>query len=331
MREVAERAGVAVSSVSRVLSGDPEVSELMRNRVLDAVAALGYQRDPLAQSLRTGSTFSTGFIAIDIANPILAANASGAEEVLQAAGYDLTISNSKGEPSLDAAYIRHFDLRRVDGFLLSLADERFPETLDLVRGLTQPVVLIDRSLPSNIEVGAVLQDHASGTAKAAEHLLRLGHRRFGLVNGSPSVRPSKARAAALERAIRGVHGATCVVRAGAYSDEHGYTATSRLMSMSPAPTAIFVGGNQIISGVLRALRDLNLNVPHDVSLVVYDTLPLAEFLNPPLSTILRDPTEVGRQAGLLLLEQLRGEPPRVVSLPTTFRATGSCGPPAQSS
>jgi LacI family transcriptional regulator len=295
------------------------------------VSALGYERNTLAQSLRTGETFSVGLVAIDVANPILAANASGAEQVLQAAGYSLLISNSQGNPALDAAYIRHFDSRRVDGLLLSLADETYAETLDLLRGLVQPVVLIDRSLPPDIEVAAVMQDHGAGTAQAARHLLTLGHRRFALVNGALHVRPSRVRAASLRRAVRGAAGTTCVVRGGAYTDEHGYSATLALMRADPVPTAIFVGGNQIITGVMRALREVGAAVPGDVSLVVYDSPPLAEFMTPPLSTIVRDPTEVGREAGRLLLEQLAGAPPRIVALPTEFRPTRSCGRPPKSS
>lgn len=326
MRQVADRAGVAVSSVSRVLSGDPDVSPLMRNRVHDAVAALGYQRDPVARSMRTGATYSVGFVAINIANPVIAANAAGAEEELRLAGYSLLISNSQADPALDAAYLRYFDLRRVDGLLLSLADERHPETLQILRGLAQPMVLIDRSLPPDVEAAAVLHDHGAGMDQAVEHLLRLGHRRLALINGAPRVRPSRERASALRRAVRGVAGVTCSVRAGSYSAEHGYAATMSLLREHPGPTAILVGGNQILPGVLGALREAGVQVPADLSLINFDTLPLAQFLDPPLATIVRDPTAVGRQAALLLVEQMRGAPPRVVTLPTSFRPSASCGP-----
>lgn len=326
MSQVAERAGVAVSSVSRVLSDDPDVSSLMRNRVLDAVAALGYERDPLARSMRTGATYSVGFVAINIANPVIAANVAGAEEELRHAGYSLLISNSQADPSLDAAYLRYFDLRRVDGLLLSLADEKHPETLKILRGLSQPMVLIDRSLPADIEVGAVVHDHAAGVVPAVQYLLELGHTRLALINGAPRVRPSRERAAAMRAAVRRTAGVTCSVRAGAYSADHGYKATINLMLEDPAPTAILVGGNQIMNGVMEALRVVGARIPDDVSLVMFDTVPLAEFLDPPLASITRDPSGVGRLAAQLLLEQITGGPPRVAVLPTAFHRAGSCGP-----
>lgn len=327
MRDVAERAGVAISSVSRVLSGNPDVSPIMRNRVEDAVAALGYERDLIAQSMRSGQTLSIGFVAIDVANPIIAANSAGAVSELGKSGYSLLMSNSRGDPELDVEHIRHFELRRVDGLLLSLADERHPRTLEVLRAFNAPIVLIDRSLPADIPAGAVHENHAQGLVPAAEHLLSLGHRRIALINGAPNVRPARERANAVRRALKGYPGATLTMRAGAYSAEHGYAATRSVYEESPRPTAIIVGGNQILQGVMRALRDLALRIPDDVSLVTLDDAPLLEFLDPPLARVTRDPVEVGRQAALLLVEQIAGAAPRTVTTPTTYVAAGSAGPP----
>jgi LacI family transcriptional regulator len=327
MRDVAERAGVAISSVSRVLSGNPDVSPVMRNRVEDAVAALGYERDLIAQSMRSGQTLSIGFVAIDVANPIIAANSAGAVSELRKSGYSLLMSNSRGDPALDAEHIRHFELRRVDGLVLSLADERYPRTLEVLRKFDGPIVLIDRSLPADIPAGAVVHNHAEGMVPAAEHVLALGHRRLALINGAPNVRPSRERASSVRRALKGYPGATLVVRAGAYSSEHGYAATIAIFQESPQPTAVIVGGNQILQGVMQALRDLKLRIPDDVSLVTLDRVPLAEFLEPPLAHVTRDPIEVGRQAAVLLLEQIHGAAPRTVTLPTEFVPAGSVAPP----
>jgi LacI family transcriptional regulator len=327
MRDVAERAGVAISSVSRVLSGNPDVSTVMRNRVEDAVAALGYERDLIAQSMRSGRTMSIGFVAIDVANPVIAANSAGAVSELRKSGYSLLMSNSRGDPALDAEHIRHFELRRVDGLVLSLADERHPRTLEVLRKFDGPIVLIDRSLPSDIPAGAVVHDHAEGMVPAAEHLLSLGHRRIALINGAPNVRPSRERASAVRRALKGHAGTNLIARAGAYSADHGYEATLSIFGERPAPTAVIVGGNQILQGVMRGLRDLKLRIPQDVSLVTFDTVPLAEFLEPPLACVVRDPIEVGRLAAVQLLEQINGAEPRTVVVPTEFVPAGSCGPP----
>jgi LacI family transcriptional regulator len=327
MRDVAQRAGVAISSVSRVLSGNPDVSDVMRNRVEDAVAALGYERDLIAQSMRSGQTLSIGFVAIDVANPTIAANSAGAVSELRRAGYSLLMSNSRGDPALDAEHIHHFDRRRVDGLVLSLADERYPRTLEVLRGFDRPIVLIDRSLPADIPAGAVVHNHAEGTVPAAEHVLALGHRKIALINGAPNVRPSRERANSVRRALKKYPGSTLVMRAGGYTAEAGYAATRAIFAEAPTPTAIIVGGNQMLPGVMGALRDLELHIPVDVSLVTLDTVPLAEFLEPPLAHVKRDPTDVGRQAAVLLLDQIRGAAPRTVTVPTEFVPAASCGPP----
>jgi LacI family transcriptional regulator len=327
MRDVAERAGVAISSVSRVLSGNPDVSPVMRHRVEDAVAALGYERDLIAQSMRSGHTLSIGYVAIDVADPYVAANSAGAVGELLGSPYSLLLSNSRGDPELEAEHIRQFKLRRVDGLVLSLADERHPPTLEVLRTIDRPLVLIDRVLPADIPAGAVLHDYAESMVPAAEHLLELGHRRIALINGAPNVRPSHERASVVRRVIQGVPGASLDVRAGAYSREHGYDATRALFAEGAAPTAIIVGGTQILQGVMVALRELDLRMPADVSLVALDKVALAEFLQPPLAHVMRDPIDVGRQAAVLLLEQLGGAEPRTVTLPTKFVPAGSCAPP----
>src|SRR5215207_1686606 len=128
MREVADMGGVAMSSVSRVLSGHPDVSPAMRERVMEAVDTLGYQPDMLAQGLRRRSTRSVGFVVGDISNPLLAEIALGAETTLHEAGYSMLLTNSENDPALDAGHVRLLMQRRVDGLMLSLASEDHLET-----------------------------------------------------------------------------------------------------------------------------------------------------------------------------------------------------------
>lgn len=327
MKDVAERAGVAVSSVSRVLSGNPDVSPVMRNRVMDAVAALGYEKDLIAQGMRSGATSSVGFMAVDIANPIIAAASAGAIRELRNNGYSLLISSSDGSTELDADYIRSFQLRRVEGLLLSVADEEDARTLDALEQFRGALVFMDRAFPRKIRASAVVYDHRSGMAAAVEHLLELGHRKLALINGAPRVRPARERANAVRQTIRRVPDATVVVRGGSYSASHGYDACKALMSSDTPPTAIIVGGNQILQGVMGALVELGLTVPDDVSLVTLDNVPLAEFISPTLACVTRDPVTMGTLGAELVLELINGGGPRTVELPTTFVPGESCAAP----
>jgi LacI family transcriptional regulator len=329
MREVAERAGVAMSSVSRVLSGHPDVSAPMHDRVMAVVAELGYQPDMLAQGLRRRETRSVGFVVGDIANPLLAEIVKGAERTLRDAGYSMLLTNSENDPERDGSHIRLFEQRRVDGLMLSLASEDDPRTIAVLRDIDAPIVLVDRELPPDVGASAVLSDHRTGMRDAVAHLLDLGHRRIGLILGQP-MRPSRERQAGLEEAFAlwGLP-STYTVVGGMLSAEHGRNATRQLLDADEPPTAIVAGGNQLLIGTLEELQARDLRIGADVSLISCDAIDVTELFTPPIAVVVRDNREIGTQAALLLTERL-GEVdpgPRTVVLPTEFRARPSCAPP----
>jgi LacI family transcriptional regulator len=329
MHEVAQLAGVAQSSVSRVLSGHPDTSDEMRNRVLAAVEKLGYEPNLLAQSMRRGSTMSVGFVVGDISNPLIAEIAHGAETTLRRAGYSMLLTNSENNPSLDAAHIRLLQQRRVDGLLLSLAAEDDEATTALLRATETPVVLIDRELAADDDASAVLSDHRSGMCAAVRHLLELGHRDIALILGHP-VRPSRERLRGLEDAYRASGLAeTYTVVEGHLTPSHGQAATGKLLDRRTPPTAIIAGGNQILVGALHELVARGVAVGPELSLVSCDDVSITELFSPPIGVVRRGYAEIGRQAAKLLLKQLEGDQrPRTVTLPTEFVARPSCAPPA---
>jgi len=326
LRDVAQLAGVAVSSASRVLSGHPDVSPSMRRRVLEAVEQLGYEPDFLAQSFRLRATFSVGFLARDISSPLLAAIALGAERTLRASGYYMLVLNSEGDSNLDADHIRLLERRRTDGVLLSLADETDPETLTAMRRLRVPSVLIDREVANVPDTSAVLADHELGMRAVVKHLAELGHRVIGLASGPLQVRPGREGVRSFREACQdaGIH---AVVEPGPFSEKHGYDATSRMLSGAPRPSAIISGSNQIFPGVLHAIREQGLKFPAALSLATFDDLALLGLLDPPVDVVRRDPQAFGQVAAELLLGRLGGQAPETVVVPTTFVPRGSSAPP----
>jgi LacI family transcriptional regulator len=332
MREVADRAGVAMSSVSRVLSGHPDVSPKMRHIVMAAVRDLGYRPDMLAQGLRRGKTFSVGFTVSDIANPVLAEIVTGAEKRLRTAGYSLLLTNSEGNPELDVEHISLLERRRVDGLILSLAEENHPETVAALRQVTVPVVLVDRDIPPGVNARCAAFDHASGMREATECLLELGHRNFALIIGGPE-RPARERRRGVEGTLsaRG-NDAHCTVYNGEFSVEHGRRATSEILASDPRPTAIIAGGNMLMQGALLALRDAKVEVGRDISFVGCDDVVIAEVYQPPIAVVRRDVPAIGVAAAELLLAELEprdgaaDDGPRQIVLPTEFVARASCAP-----
>jgi LacI family transcriptional regulator len=328
IRDVATEAGVAVSSVSRVLTGAPSVSDKLRARVLEAVDTLGYSPNLLAQGLRSQSTRTIGFIVGDISNPLLSSIVCSAERVLRDAGYSVLLTISEGEPELDRAHIELFAQRRVDGLLLSLASEEHMQTYRALKKLSLPCVFIDRNQRRGLSAGAVMSDHDTGMRAAVDHLLDLGHRHLGLIVGAP-VRPSKERAAALAEAFRHRRlPASYRVEGEAFTSEFGQGATGKLLDGPEPCTAIVFGGNQLFVGGLAEIKRRGLTVPRDLSIVCCDSTDLTEIYEPRLALISRDIAELGRQSAQLLLRILQGRGGRrYIELPTSFEAGETCAPP----
>ncbi len=314
---VAERAGVGIGSVSRVLSGKGSVSPEMLRRVREAVESLGYQPNLLAQSLRSRATRTVGFVISDITNPLLAAIVSGAEAVLSEAGYSVLLTNSGGRPEIDAQRIGLLLRRQVDGLIVLPASEHDTETIEALAGAGVPIVAIDRELPGVPDASYVLSDHYAGVAAATRHLLAAGHRRVALVAG-PNMRPARERL----RAYSDAHAAGGVTPFGSafgpLSAQRGFEATGRLLDGHAPPTAIVLGGNQLLEGAIEAAQVRGVAVGHDIALVCCDDIPLGRFHRPPIPTVVRDTDGMGRAAARAFLARIDGEMPEPEIMATWF-------------
>lgn len=330
IREVAELAGVGIASVSRVLSGQPGSSAQMTERVMEAARQLGYTPNLLAQSLRRRSSRSIGFVCSDITNPLLSSIVSGAESVLTKAGFSILLTNSGGVASVDAERIELLQQRQVDGLILLPALEDDPATLALLQRSETPMVVIDRRLPDSINAHYVLSDHYTGVSQAAQALLSAGHRRLGLVVGR-DVRPTRERVRAVEDSYRAMAlEPELHIDSGTLCAEHGEHAMERLLDMTPAPTAVILGGNQLLEGALRVIRRRGIQLGRELSLVCCDDVALSRLFEPPIATVMRDNVRLGQRAAQLLLDQLQApHASEAELLPTWFELRASCGPAPQ--
>ena len=330
IREVAELAGVGIASVSRVLSGRPGSSPALTARVLEATRQLGYTPNVLAQGLRRRSTRTVGFVGSDITNPLVSAIVRGAESVLTSAGFSVLLTDSGGVPEVDGQRIELLKQRQVDGLIILPVLEDEPSTLAALRASGVPAVVIDRSLPADIGLHYVLSDHYGGIGEAARWLLQHGHRRIGLAVGR-DVRPSRERIRALTDAYvtLGLE-PQLIVDSGTLSDTHGEESMERFLDAAKPPTAVLLGGNQLLEGALRVVRRRGLELGKQLSLVCCDDIPLSRLFDPPIATVMRDTGLLGQQAAQILLQQI--ESPRAtepVVLPTWFERRPSCAPHAR--
>lgn len=300
----------------------------MRRRVLLATEALGYQPDLLARSLRQGSTKSIGFVVRDISNPLFSDIAKGAEDTLREAGYSMVLTNSEGDPNLDAQYIQLLRQRRVDGLILSLVSEVHGPTIEALKQARLPFVLLDREVAS-VPASFVLFEHYTGVRDATAFILEQGHRRVAILVGPAEIRATRERLRGYLDAHRdrSVPIDERLIRRGSYTRDFGYQETRRLLALSNPPTAILAGGIQLSTGSIVALSELKLKLGRDMSLVACDEIELMRAFDPPISVVLRDTTRMGALGAELLIDMLAGGQPRTAMLPTTFVPRASVGSP----
>ncbi|WP_432970396.1 LacI family DNA-binding transcriptional regulator [Dactylosporangium sp. CA-233914] len=327
IRDVAVQAGVALSSVSRVLSGHPDVSAAMRAKVEKAVADLGYEPDLLAQSMRSGSTKTIGFVLRDISNPLFANIARACEQELRRAGFSMLITSSDGHLDVEARNLTLLRRRRVDGVIVSLVSERAESTRAALAALSSPVVLLDREV-EELPAAAVLCDHFAGVHRAVGELLARGHRRIGLITGPLNVRSSRERLRGYEAAHTDIGAAVdrSLIATDSFDADFAKAEVIRLLSRNPEPTALVTGGISTTAGALQGLRQLRRSVGSDIALVTLDEWPMFDVLAPDLSSVSRDSGEMGTAAARLMLDMLRGAEARTVIIDTIFTPRDSVGP-----
>lgn len=319
---------MAIATVSRVMSGNPTVAAELRERVLAAAAKLDYQPDLMAQGLRKGRSHAIAFVTDDLSNPMTAMIASGAESVLREAGLLLIVMNSEHDPAIQASHLRYLHARRVDAILLASAWDFHPVVAAALKQTEVPVVLIEAEMPPEVGANVVVSDHRAGVREAVTRLIALGHHRVGVLPGPLRYRAGRERlaganeAAALGRAVS-IEFVECELDVA-----EGAAAATRLLAIRPAVTALIVGGNQMLEGVLGALITAGLGAGTDIALVTSDEVGINRVHRPPLTAVSRDAFGLGVAAANILVRQIAANvAPETVILPTTLIWRESCPPP----
>lgn len=324
MRDVAERAGVSLKTVSRVINEEPGVAGPTAERVSAAIAALGFQRNDLARSLRQGRSSATvGLVIEDIGNPFYSAIAQAVEAAASARGSMLITSSCEEDPEREKALVQALLRRRVDALLLVPASHEH-DYIAREAGDTTPVVFVDRP-PAGIEVDTVLLDNCGGARSAIEHLLAHGHRRIACVADSDTLYTAGERYRGYRDALIGadVPLDPALVRLGTHDPPEAESVVRELLALpeEQRPTAIFCGNNRHTLGALRALRGLE----SEIALIGFDDFELADLLAMPTTVVRHDSLELGRHAAALAFMRLDGRngPPRRVVVPTQLVTRGS--------
>ncbi len=306
-RDVARRAGVSQATVSNVLNHPDLVTPQRREAVLSAIAELGFVRHEGARQLRSGHSRTLGLLLLDAWNPAFQDMARGVEDVTDAAGWNLLMANSARALERERTYLRLFLEERVPGMIVIPHDE-YADSLHRVRAGGATVVVVDRCEQGDQALSVAVDDVAGGRL-AAEYLLGLGHRRLLFLGDATAATPVHDRLAGMRAAVSGaserVHFEEWPV---ALDTEGGRLAGERFVRLPPTtrPTAILAAIDMVAIGVIHALHRGGVRVPHDVSVMGYDDVALAQVLPVPLTTVHRPHIEMGRSAARLLLDAIDG-------------------------
>jgi LacI family transcriptional regulator len=304
IREVAERAGVSVGTVSNVLNRPSVVAPATRDRVLAAIAELGFVRNESARHLRAGRSRTVGLVVLDVSNPFFTDVARGVEDAASDAGLAVILCNSDDSPAKERRYLSLLQEQRVQGVLITPVDAGSDRLAELrARGI--PVVLLDSATIDGDQCSVAVDDVTGGDL-ALTHLIAEGHESVAYVTGPLSIRQCADRRMgalqALARAGRLVD-ALLTVTMPALTFTAGQRAAERLLAMRPRPSAIFCANDLLALGVLQTLTRAGIAVPGEMALVGYDDIDFAGAAAIPLSSVRQPRQQLGRTAAKLLIEE----------------------------
>jgi LacI family transcriptional regulator len=332
MRHVAMLADVSIATVSAVINGTASVRPERKKRVLDAMAALNYFPDAIARGLKTGKTNALGVVVPDITNPFYPEVIRGVEDIARQAGYSVLLCDSNEDPRREADHLNSLFSRRVDGVLLACCVNSTAVS-GTFRG-RYPVVYIDRIPPVAFE-GSVSSDNIQAGAMATRHLLGLGHQRIAMVVGHLGLSPHRDRLEGFRKAMQESHLPILdeYLIAGDLQIEDSLRTCRQLLDLPNPPTAIMVGNNKLLLGVLAGLEERAIRVPHQISILGFDDYLWNRYFSPSLTAVAQSTFEMGKRACELLLHSIENnqehEPSaaRRICLPTELRIRNSTAPP----
>jgi DNA-binding LacI/PurR family transcriptional regulator len=312
--DVAKKADVSITTVSRVLSGSSHpVSEETRARVLEAAEALNYSPSALAKAMVTRATHIVGVIIGDATDPYFASIVRGIEDVAREQGYLVIICNSDRVPQIELQYLDTLRSYRADGVLFAgggLTDEVYLQNMAQALENFQRRGAVCVSLAKHLFPSfAVLFDNEQMVKDAVDYLVDLGHRSIAYISGPELLTTTKLRLKGYQFALK-AHNLEVkpdLIFAGDYKYETGIQAAETLDSLSEKPTAILASNDMMAIGCLVRLKELSYRIPEDVSVMGIDDIVTTQFVDPPLTTISLPLYDLGAKGMECLIKVRNGE------------------------
>ena len=307
MKDVALKAKVSTATVSRALMNPDKVSQATRNRVEKAAREVGYLPQPMGRNVKRNESRTILVIVPDICDPFFSEIIRGIEVTAANHGYLVLIGDCAHQNQQEKTFIDLIITKQIDGMLLLGSRLPFDASIEEQRNLP-PMVMANEFAPE-LELPTVHIDNLTAAFDAVTYLYEQGHKRIGCIAGPEEMPLCHYRLQGYVQALRrcGIMVDPQYIARGDFTFEAGSKAMQQLLDLPQPPTAVFCHSDVMALGALSQAKRQGLKVPEDLSIIGFDNIDLTQFCDPPLTTIAQPRYEIGREAMLLLLDQMQGQ------------------------
>lgn len=304
LQEIANKLGLSVSTVSRVVNNKSTVKESTRKKVLECLEEYGYSPNFLARSLKTNRTHTIGVIVPDITENLFGNIIKGINDVLVEKGYSAVLCDSDESAHNEKKYLRYLRDIRVDGLIVAMVN---PDE-NIIReyfGDKCPVVLVDNTFDNDGKYDSVTIDNFKAGYCGTEYLIKKGHKKIGIIIGSTEQTTGRERLAGYLSAMNDYNLAVedSFVKKGDYKENSGYSAMEEFFSEGQGISAVFATSSKMTFGAAKLLREKSLTYK-DIALLGFDVADAMEIIHPKITSIIQPDRKIGEEAAKILLHRL---------------------------
>jgi len=303
IKDIAKKANVSITTVSRVLNNKPDVSDETKENILRIIDKLGYNPNGIARGLVMQRTYTIGLIIPDISNPLFPEIARGIEKKAKKLNYSVIFYDTDNDIVEEREAIRVLRSKQVDGIILTSLSVKNSNELLKMKEEKFPVVELDR-LIQNIKIPTITIDNVLSGYTATSYLIEMGHTRLGHITGDLSIKSAENRLKGFRKALKKyqLKLENKWVLEGDYTSSSGYNQMKRLLKQSEKPTAVFIANDLMALGSYEAIFEEGLRIPEDISIIGHDGIDMASFVRPKLTTIAQPKLELGEKAAETLVK-----------------------------
>jgi len=329
--DIAKKTGFSITTVSKVLNNYTDVSEKTKKTILKAVEEMGYFPSSYAQTLTTKKSWTLGVIFVEslgvgIKHPFFSAVIESFKQQVEKVGYDLLfVSNHLGDQK--KSYLNHFQQRGVDGVIVVCTTKNHAEVEKIMESSLPTVVIDESSTKTNV----IYSDNLQGSELAVDYLHGLGHRKIAHIYGHQDTFAGAERLRGFREVVKKrdlLIPSSYIVDGGFFSIDGGKKAMETLLALPEPPTAVYVAGDLMALGAIHAVKEQDLTVPNDISIIGFDDIEIVKHTEPTLTTIRQNTDLLGKEAADLLLNQIKNNEKEFqeIVVPVEIVERRSCGP-----